>query len=839
MKTWLSKRLSIGSVLVLWLLGACASNPNPSTNQSTLAGIWLENTARSNHCDNTESFDSRIKLELNLQDKQVTGSVTMTLLENNTELKGNFSGTQNDKHLTGVITFSNQRKWDANLNLTASTLEGSLTDQTEEPCASSGSDYWKTQVTFLREVTEPVSVDNKEPNNSATQATPIQLEDSFHLSLSPNDIDWFKFSLTKPAEIQFDITLLNAMGLRARILDEDQEVQDNLESDSSSLTTQANSWQIKNQLPAGDYFLLITGFDDEAFSGKHKDNGRYTLSFISSEALPDDASEPNNNSTQATPITLDFSKEYYLGIEDQDWFSFTLSNTQLLEFSLQGGPGFTATLYSQNLQELFSTNTIAILPFNQSLPSGKYYLKLTRQTSQGGYYTLGIKAKTVPDAALEPNNTFDTATPITLDYEGSSYLDGDDQDWYRFELSEMRIITFDFGPSYIGLQLLNAEQTDLGLYPGYPTITRTLPEGIYYLRLYGGHSLSVLLSVTSIPIPDQQNEPNNSLNTATPITLDYQGSSHLYVGDEDWYSFTLSQNRLVSFDFSLLSSFYVHLFDAQGNDLNLYYEQPKTIGLQAGTYYLRLYNSYDQELPIISFNITTQLPPDNDLEPNNSLNQTTPLTLPFTHEVYSSSVDEDWYSFSLNSESLMSYQFTRDVYAGDVFLYLFDSLGQNIYYQSASPGNDPEAIVSYLKAGVYYLKITSHSSLSYKLSIARQTQPDTRFEPNNSIEQAHEITVGFEQNNMLVYSSSYDSTFRDDDFFRFNLSQATQLIIQIDRESISSYLNTYIQNDSGSYATSLTLDYANDIILPPGNYSLQISAPWNESVKYRLSVKAK
>jgi hypothetical protein len=229
----LSKRLCIGSLLVLWLLAACTSN-NPPIEQSILEGIWLENTARSNLCNN-ESFDSRIKLEISVKDQQVTGSITMMLSEGSTELKGNFSGTQNDEHLTGVITFSNQRKWDADLSLTASTLEGSLTDQTEEPCASSGSDYWKTQVAFLREVTEPVSVDNKEPNNSATQATPIKLEDTFNLSLSPNDIDWFKFSLTKPADIQFDVTLLNAMGLRAVILDAEQEVQNNLESNPSSL----------------------------------------------------------------------------------------------------------------------------------------------------------------------------------------------------------------------------------------------------------------------------------------------------------------------------------------------------------------------------------------------------------------------------------------------------------------------------------------------------------------------------------------------------------------------------------------------------------------------------
>jgi hypothetical protein len=585
---------------------------------------------------------------------------------------------------------------------------------------------------------------------------------------------------------------------------------------------------------------VITGFDDEAFSGKHQDNGRYTLSFISSNALPDDSSEPNDTSTQATPITLDFSKEYYLGIEDQDWFSFTLTNSQMLEFSLQAGPGFTATLYSQNLQELFSTTTIAILPFNQSLLAGKYYLKLTRQSSQGGYYTLGIKTKIVPDGALEPNNTFDTATPITLDYEGSSYLDSGDQDWYTFELSEMRIITFEFDVNYIGLQLLNADQVDLGLYSGYPTTTRTLPAGIYYLRLHDGYDLTVSMSITSSPIPDKNNEPNNSINTATPLTLDYQGSTFLYSGDEDWYSFTLNQNRLVTFDFGSVNGAEIRLY-YENQTQSLYYDQDTAIiNLIAGTYYLHLSNHYhQQDLPIIPIAISEQTPPDSDLEPNSNLNQATPLTLPFTHEVYSSSLDEDWYRISLNSESLVSYQLTRAVYAGEVFLYLFDSLGQNIYYQSASPGNDNRSIITYLKAGTYYLKIASHLSVPYTLSIARQALSDTRFEPNNSLEQAYGIQLGFEQNNLIVYDSPSEDILRDDDFFKFSLAQTTQLIIRINGESRFSYLYTYIQNDSGTYSNSFMIDVDNDIILPAGNYSLHISAPWNEGIQYSLSIRAK
>jgi hypothetical protein len=843
MKSWLPKRLSIGFVFILWLLSGCSSNPNPSPVQNTLDGLWLENTARSSHCDNAASYDSKLKLDLKVQNKQVTGSITMMLLESGTELKGSFSGTQNEKRLTGVITFSNQRNWDADLSLTTHTLEGSLTDQTEELCATSGSDYWKTQVAFLREVTEPVSVDNKEPNNSATQAAPIQLEESFNLSLSSNDIDWFKFSLAKPAEIQFDVTLLTAMGLRASILNEDQEVQNNLESSSSSLTTQANSWQIKTQLPAGNYFLVITGFDDETLSGKHQDNGRYTLSFISKNDLPDDASEPNDTSTQASPITLDFSKEHYLGIGDQDWFSFTLSKSQLLQFSLQAGPNFIATLYSQDLQELFSTYNFTAQPFSRLLPSGKYYLKLTREISQGGYYTLNIKAQTVIDAALEPNNTFDTATSITLDYEGSSYLDSGDQDWYTFTLNETRLVTFNFNNLYgFSFQLFDVSNSDLGLYYNGSSLTQALLVGTYYLRLSDGYNLTIPIKITSTPLPDKTNEPNNSLNTATPITLDFKGSSYLYKDDDDWYSFRLNQQQLVTFDFGIYPSIEIRLFDEQSNNLGLYYSsEPVVKNLGSGVYYLQLSNPYHQNLPVIPMNITSVAAPDIDLEPNNSFNKATAITLPFSHQVYTSSEDTDWYTFTLTRDTLVTYHLVNQkTYMGEVQLNLVDNIGQTITYVSTAPSDSNKPVANFLKAGTYYLRILGDYGIQYDLHIKTEALTDIQFEPNNSITQPYNIPVGFNQSDLVVFSSSL-LKLDDIDVFRLELSETIQLDILVTKQTGGFYLNASVLDANGNQFHYLNPDEPTDRIFPPGAYFFVISSSGSDSsaMKYSLKVTEK
>ena len=83
-------------------------------------------------------------------------------------------------------------------------------------------------------------------------------------------------------------------------------------------------------------------------------------------------------------------------------------------------------------------------------------------------------------------------------------------------------------------------------------LTIALEPDTYYIRAYREHGVSsgvtYSLGVSGEPVPDRAYEPNNSFGQATAIKLPFKDDFFIYKEDEDWFSFSIPTEQLVTFD---------------------------------------------------------------------------------------------------------------------------------------------------------------------------------------------------------------------------------------------------------------------------------------------------
>jgi len=271
--------------------------------------------------------------------------------------------------------------------------------------------------------------------------------------------------------------------------------------------------------------------------------------------------EPNNASAQAQAVPLGSQLDATLVAGEQDWFSFatTGGNVRLFAhgateldtvFELRDAAGTTVLAVNDDSSGYFSS--IAC-----NLAAGTYTLKVTgwSLTTAGPYQLeigqIGALAATAAES--EPNDTLAQANPIA----GGDILDANlgaaDQDWYRITLTAPRTgLWFLIGEGsapwvgnhryeiYDAAGVLLAPTSTLGSNAGNSSGTeirssqiRCWPAGTYHLVVKNSTAPSSLgllvpqgnyrLRLCTMPMGQgattAEVEPNNSVATATPMTL--------------------------------------------------------------------------------------------------------------------------------------------------------------------------------------------------------------------------------------------------------------------------------------------------------------------------------
>lgn len=322
---------------------------------------------------------------------------------------------------------------------------------------------------FVVEVSQPMTVsftvtlydnDANEPNNTLETATPIEPGKTVDGVLFYEDKDYFAITTTKPYQYivvdeQTADTGVNVWGRDAA---------------GKGLQSVGNSTRdVFRTAEAGTYYLYLT------VSG-----GRASYSFTVT-LCDNDANEPNDTKEQATTLHSGESTEFTLAAGDADYFkvtttapgqdiALTVSGYNYANwgerFSLYFDPAGALSDYKPSCAAYAEIDANGTL-YLHAAAAGEHYIALRRHVNvdEPICLTRTLSVEILDGDQNEPNDTRETATPLTLGTDETFMVGGfGDEDWFWFEAApnagEKKLYTL----SFTGL---NTDYSDMFYYDIY------------------------------------------------------------------------------------------------------------------------------------------------------------------------------------------------------------------------------------------------------------------------------------------------------------------------------------------------------------------------------------
>ncbi len=637
--------------------------------------------------------------------------------------------------------------------------------------------------------------DNREPNDSAAQATSIN-PGTMNLTACAGDDDWFRFSAQSGDVIELRTAFSHPAGdLTLSLYESDGTTR--IDSSQTNNNEESISWTATS---AGEYLARIETDNQEGGSS-------YTFSLSIGDGnnppIPqtdcNDRFENNDLVSQAAPIEPGVHNNLTLCdflTDSEDFYAIELLPRQTISARIDFN-GFVSdldfTLYDQDgfrrldrSAEFFSSSEAVVY----EVPTGgTYYLGVNVASLfplGTNNYTLtvnvqgGVQEPTCSDDSYEPNNLPDEATPLDAPIVGAVSCP-EENDFYLVEVTEpdtwiLAEATFDTFFGDVDLAIVD-ENGDMVLVAAE---TRGETESIEYLveepgeylvraTLATGTAATYDLTVTTftgtLPCRDHL-EPNNTRASASTITHGIVEDVDLCAGEdtEDWYALELAANQIVTLDLTFTHA------DAD-LDLSLYAPGATAPTVIAESQNNNERNNYTTTVPGIYYvraflfgndgqaNYTLQTTVEIDttcmdaLESNNT-RQTASLVGAGTVEnlgLCGGSDTDDWDTF----EVVMGQGVTIDTSFvhtdGDLDMEVFEP-GETIALNDSAGSRDTEQITfTARQTGVYVLHTYLFRGMgrtNYTLAITVADPPpcQDRFESNNSTFDAPLLTPGTYEN---------------------------------------------------------------------------------------------
>jgi hypothetical protein len=464
---------------------------------------------------------------------------------------------------------------------------------------------------------------------------------------------------------------------------------------------------------------------------------------------------------------------------------------------------------------------------------------------------------TNPAQPSDPRNPNTPVTTLELNKDYALTTSSAELSWFSFTLPTAQLVRLTMESSqgdYFSYNLFDKNNSLVLSESATYSVDnqKMLVPGIYYLSVQGIYpeSKNYTLKLGATELADARYEPNDTVETATPLGSNFNADLYLYreaawgpEGDTDVFTFTVSEESVVNVDLGDVKNVYYHLF-AKGQEASSYVQEYRgkfSKGLTAGTYYLRFSLNYETSSLPYTLKFSTEAIPDKSLEPNNSLNNATSVSVPMSQTLYLGVNDEDWYTFSLTRQEVVTFKLSnlQDT-AVPLILLIYNGSGQEVSRANFNDVSLQASTVHFLPAGQYYVKVgvdntysQTPSSYSYALSIQNEVLPDASLEPNNTLAEANLLELGIAKTLFLAKN--------DIDVFKIILDKTTQLTVSIEVDTISSS-NLYFFSpkiiDSKGYETHSLRQGVQDVILTSGTHYLQLEDDVNE-MKYRLTVTKK
>ena len=454
-------------------------------------------------------------------------------------------------------------------------------------------------------------------------------------------------------------------------------------------------------LPQGTYYIKV--YVD--YSG-YWTSDRYSLQV---DFTASDAWETEVNDSYDRANTINLGKKYYGSLSktsDQDFYKFTLSQAGKvsLKFGNENSSKYgkwNVEIYNEDKNKVFEhtyENGAAINDnvWSAGLPQGNYYVKV--YVDYSGYWTgeeYSLQADFVASDVWETevNNSYDQADVISLGTRYSGSLSKvDDQDFYKFTLSQAGKVSLKFGNENSSkrgqwnVEIYNEDKSKVfaHTYENGKAINDNiwevgLPQGNYYVKVYVDYSgfwtgEDYSLQADFVASDVWETEVNNSYEQADVISLgkNYYGSLSK-VDDQDFYKFTLSQAGKVSLKFgnensSKRGQWNVEIYNEDKSKVFAHtYENGKAIndniwevGLPQGNYYVKVYVDYSGFWTGEDYSLQADFVASDvwETEVNNSYEQADVISLGKNYYgSLSKSDDQDFYKFTLPEAGKLSLKF--------------------------------------------------------------------------------------------------------------------------------------------------------------------------------------
>lgn len=276
--------------------------------------------------------------------------------------------------------------------------------------------------------------DANEPNDTEVTATPISDGDTVNFIVDKVDVDYFKVTTQKAGEI-LRLEFSDSNDIHLSICDSNGNP-----FDYSKSTADGKDLYTCSTGDAGIYYICIESYYSNALI-----NGSFTLHFFRN-----DANEPNNTRSTATELhpgeKVDFTVEsgdcdYFKVVTDKPGQDIAVTISRY-DYTNQGEY---ISLFYEAADIVYAWaepahSGSATISGNDTLyfhaaEAGEHYIMLRYNSSlPSQIISRSIAVKILDGDKNEPNDTADTATPLTIGVDETFMVGGyGDEDWFTFE----------------------------------------------------------------------------------------------------------------------------------------------------------------------------------------------------------------------------------------------------------------------------------------------------------------------------------------------------------------------------------------------------------------------
>ena len=705
---------------------------------------------------------------------------------------------------------------------------------------SDGTYYFSIEISQPKTVSFTVTLydnDAHEPNDTLETATPIEPGKTVDAVIFSGDVDFFVFTTTKPYQYVVIDEQHTGASVNVGLYDAAGAELENRTPNGKSLIFCAGE--------AGTYYLRFSA------GGVRASNYSFTVTLCDN-----DANEPNDTKETAAALHDGESTEFTLAGRDVDYFKVTTTKPgQDIALTVSGynyaNRGEKFSLYLDPAGDLRGSSTscaaYAEIAANKTLylhagEAGEHDIALNRSDRYGNIVfdplclTRTLSVEILDGDANEPNDTRETATPLTVGTDAAFMVGGfGDEDWFSFEAVPGAAGKTLYTLSFLDL---NTDYSDEFFYEVYApdgtlVVERTQvnirhvntigcdQQGQYLVRVCTtaakgtdyftrvnesyGRTMDYKRSALRICVSEGGDDPYESNDTwLTAANVPVGKLQHVLAttADADWFCFTVPENDM-TLHLTSTKRTNAALYRAEdlmergdsadslfSNDIN-YIDHYKLT--DAGVYYLRLTAGSGYVSPEIR-TTNIELLPATDEENNDTWKKATPLYegAPRSFEI-SAGNDVDWFKIVVPKNGIQLHIEAR----GSKFaLYReqdFNNTGDNAApvesWSNYSTGTDPHTLS--LASGTYYLKATAAGSMENCSIVYRILPP---LEENHSLETAKQLAPG-------EWAKYYYDGGDSNRYFCIGERKAGE-VVRVSRDAVGSTSNFYLLNAAGETVKS-------------------------------------